>query len=371
MSQQQQPNPGIQPSLAELDNPVDPQPLVPADPKPSAEDALIKNPTNTPSPQDPPPADPKPDPTKPDPNTSADPIEGNEDDDTPADPLAFWGEVSKLRGDGLTWQFPEEVDPLTPQGIHHAIQIATDKELEVFEENMMKQDPRAYAYMLHRANGGSDEDFFAQKTEVLPELDVLKGSVDLQQAFYKRSLTRKGILPDQADLIIKDAVEKNKLSGLVEAEHKLQGDQQAGQLQELMRLNDENQKREQQQIQRMGTMLQERIIENKGLGITIPDAKRGGFLQFVNNMVVLDRQSGKWFINQELSQDNMTQVLESLYYMHVKGNMDDIISNRANQKNTQKIKLKMQSDKTKQSSQVDPNKQTNEKAGVQRPISEI
>jgi hypothetical protein len=375
MTQQQQPSPGIQPSLADLDKPDEQQPTPPADPKPSAEDDLTKNPVNTPSPTDPP-GDPKPDPAKPDPNKPADPKEGDEpgddeEDDLPADPTAFWGEVSKLRGDDLSWEFPEGVDPLTPEGIHHAIKKATDRELEIFEEELMKGDSRAYAYMLHRANGGSDADFFEQKTEVLPELDVLKGSVDLQQAFYKRSLTRKGILPDQADLIIKDAIEKNKLTGLVEADHKQQSEQQKKQLEELLKLNEENQKKEERQVQQMGTTLQGMIIENKGLNITIPDAKRGGFLQFVNSMVMLDRQTGKFFINQELSQDNMAKVIESLYYMHVNGNMDDIIANRANQKNIQKIKLRMQSDKTKKSSQPDPNKRTNERPGIQPALSEL
>lgn len=370
MSQQQQ-KPGIQPSLTELDNPADP-PVPPTDQKPPVDpqDDLSKNPVNTPSPKDPPPpADPKPDPNKP--NEGDDDQTGDDDGDEPADPTAFWGEVTKLRGDNLTWEFPEDVDPLTPAGIHHAIQKATDRELEIFEENLMKGNPRAYAYMLHISNGGTDEDFFSQKTEVLPDLDVLKGSVDLQSAFYKRSLTRKGILPEQADLIIKDAVDKNKLAGLVEADYKQQADQQEKHLKELLKANEEAQKREDQLIQRMGTLLQQRIIENKDLGITIPDAKRGGFLQFVNNLVVLDKQSGKFFINHELSQENLSQVLESLYYMHVKGNLDDIISNRAKQKNTQGIKLRMQSDKTKRSSQVDPNKQTNEKPGIQPAISEL
>lgn len=363
--QQQQPQ-NLQPSLAELDAPPQQQP--PQEP-PKTEES--KNPVTIPSPQDPPKTeDKKPEEQKDDKPPVDTPA--TEDQNDPVTPEDFWAEVAKLRGDDLQFEFPSEIeDILTPQGVHHAIKTAEERAIERWEQTLQQEDPRGYSYILHRSRGGDDETFFANKTEVLPDVETLKNSVDLQQAFYKRALTGRGISPEQADLLIKDAVDKNKLFGLVESEHKTIKDAQEDQLQKLLKLNEESNKREQQAINKMATNLQEYILQNKGLEITIPDARRGEFLQFVNSLMLLDRDSGRWFINQELTRENTAQVLSALYYMHVKGNMDDIITNRANQKNVQKVRLKMQGDKTPKNTAPDPNKRTNDKPGIQPALSEI
>lgn len=366
MSQQQQQAMAIQPPLSELDTP-------PVEQKPDEqkEPTLDKNPTNTP------PADPAKTPTVEDNQESEEeePKEGEETETTEegdVTPEDFWAEVGKLRGDDFKFEFPQDIeDPLAPQAVHHIIKTAEDRAVESFEESMSKRDPRGYAYLLHRANGGDDESFFAQKTEVLPDLETLKGSVDLQQAFYKRALTRKGIDAEDADTLVAKAIEKNKLFGLVEAEHKATQKAQEDQLLQLQKINEENQRRTTGMINKMAATLQERILQNKGLDITIPDAKRAEFLQFVNSALDLDPKTGRWFVSQEITSDNMAQVLGALYYSMVKGNMDEIITNKANQKAVQKFRLKMQSDKTKKSTAPDPDKKTNQKPGVGPAISEL
>lgn len=372
MSQQQQ-QPGIQPSLADLDKPAEQK--QPDNPTTTATETE-KTPVTTPSPNPQKEEEKATEVAETTPTaTQGDTDEGNESgDDQQGDitsPEEFYAEIAKLRGDDLKFEFPQDIDALTPAGVHHAIRKAEEKAIERWEETLQREDARAYSYMLHRASGGDDESFFAKKTEVLPEIDVLKNSVDLQQAFYKRVLTAKDILPEQADLIIKDAIDKNKLFGLVETAHKSIADAQKNQLDELMKLSEENQKRENQLVNKMGAVLQEHILQNKGMNITIPDARRSEFLQYVNNLMFLDRDTGRWFVNQEITQENMAQVLSALYYMHVKGNMDDIITNKADQKNVQKVRLKMQSDKTKKATTTDPTKKTNEKPGIQPALSEL
>jgi hypothetical protein len=287
------------------------------------------------------------------------------------DPVEIFNQVSKLRGDEFQFKFPEGVDPATPEGIHSAMQQVVDHELDQFEKEIQQGDPRAYSYMLHRANGGSDEDFFRNKTEVLPEWEVLKDSVDLQQAFYKRSLTRKGILPDQADLIIKDAIDKNRLAGLVETEYKDTQSKEKAQMEQLLELDKQRQQREQQTINRMGVILRERILENKNLNITIPDTKRSEFLKFVSDTMVLDRETGKWYINQEVNDNNIGKLIESLYYLNVEGKLEDIIKKKADQTTVQKLKMRMKSEKVKPKTSEDPNNKQNNKTGVHPAVSEL
>lgn len=361
---QQQNQPGINPSLAELDLPNQQQQQ---QNQPAGGDQQQQQ-------QDKPPGteDKKPEEGE-DTGENANDQEGTDDEngDEQEDPAAFYAEISKLRGDNFEFKFPQDVDPTTPAGVHHAINQVLEHELDNFENDLMKGDPRAYAYMLHRANGGNDEDFFATKTEVLPEWDVLKGSVDLQQAFYRRVLARKEIAPEEADLIVKNAIEKNKLTAVVETEYNRMKKQDEDQARQLLKVSEENQRRQEQMINRMGAVLQEKIIDNKGLGITIPDAKRGNFLQFVNQLVHLDAATGQWYLQQTITNDNINPLLESLYYLSVGGNMNEIISNRAKAENVKQLKLNMgkSKDKVKTGSKDNPNKA--EKPGIQPALSTI
>lgn len=359
--QQQQPAPVVHPSLAELDTPVEQtqqqqqSTAEGSDRKPEESKSPEKTETEN--------TDEKPTVTE---ETTTEETTEEENDD----PLLVFGEVSKLRGDGFEFKFPADVDPATPQGLHHAIQQVVDHELDLFEEAMMKGDARAYAYMLHRNNGGSDEDFFKDKTEVLPEWETLKNSVDLQQAFYKRSLIRRGNLPEHADLIIKDAIDKNKLAVLVEADYNDTKKKEEQQLQQLLKISQANQEKEERQLQKMGSTLQEIVIQNKGLNITIPDAKRGEFLQFVNSMMMYNRDTGQWFVQKEFTPENMGALIEALYYLKVGGNMDEIISRKADQKNVARLKMKMGKEKQKTATQPDPNQKL-ERQGVHTPVSEL
>jgi hypothetical protein len=362
---QQQQKPGVLPSLADLDKPpVNPQqqsnlPPVPSptpEPKPEGDDQKE-------------PADINVDTEGDNQNTDSDNTDAGEEGDV--DPVEIFNQVSKLRGDEFQFKFPEGVDPATPEGIHSAMQQVVDHELDQFEKEIQQGDPRAYSYMLHRANGGSDEDFFRNKTEVLPEWEVLKDSVDLQQAFYKRSLTRKGILPDQADLIIKDAIDKNRLAGLVETEYKDTQSKEKAQMEQLLELDKQRQQREQQTINRMGVILRERILENKNLNITIPDTKRTEFLKFVSDTMVLDRETGRWYINQEVNDNNIGKLIESLYYLNVEGKLEDIIKKKADQTTVQKLKMRMKSEKVKPKTSEDPNNKQNNKTGVHPAVSEL
>lgn len=298
---------------------------------------------------------------------SADDDNTEEDSD---DPLVFYSEVEKLRGDGFKFTFPEGVAPDSPQGVHHAIKVSNEHAVEKWEETLMREDPRGYAYLLHRNKGGTDEEFFSTKTEVLPEWDVLKNSVDLQQAFYRRVLSRREIEPDQIDSIIKDAIEKNKLTGLVEKEYNRTKKQDEDQLKEMLRISKENQDREDALINRMSVTLQEKILQNKGLGITIPDARRAEFLQYFSSLIHLDA-SGRFFLNQELTTDNLNSIIEALYYHKVGGNLSEIIKNKANEQNTKRLKLNMQKDKTKVTSKTNPDNKTNNKPGVLPTLSEV
>lgn len=382
--QQSQTKPGIMPALSELDKPAatktETTPAAAASTTPAAASITPATAASSTAPAEDPiekarkeaaeataAAAAKADDKKPEGEEDAD---GGEEEEY--DPIEIWDTVSKLRGEEMEWKFPSEIQPDSPEAIHYAMGVIEDKAIDKFEQHLQKAYPRAYSYLLHISNGGADEAFFETKTEPLPDLEAIKTSVDSQRAFYKRSLQRRGIEEDHADLIIKDAIDKNKLFSLVENEHKEMKTLQENQMKQLMEMDRRNQEKEQKDIASFGKSLQEHILENKNLNITIPDAKRGEFLQFVNSLVHYDKGSSKFYISQEMSKDNLSLVLEALYYMNVKGNMSEIISKKANTENAKRLRIKMQKDK-KEGSSTNSGQQSSggNKPGVMPAMSEL
>lgn len=366
----------VMPSMADLDKePVKPAPAaepepgkpVPDEPKP---EPAKPAPASTPAPAKDPLSqiNPKPEPVV-EPETE-EPEEEEEEEGSP-DPMAYWGEVAKLRGDNPEWEFPQDVDPLSPQAVHHALNKAEEWGMNKLEHDMKLSMPRVYAYMLHSINGGSDEEFFASKTEALPDLEAMKDSLDSQKAFYARVLRSRGVEEEHVDLLVKDAVEKNKLYNLIEKEHGNIKKAQDAQMKELIELNARNELRQKTDINNMTLQLRERIFEGKHMNIQVPDAKKQEFLQFVNSQMYYDRDSGRFFFQKEVSKEDMGILLEAMYYMKAGGNMKDIIYKEAQAHSVKQLRLKMKSEKQHSSADQNPKKSSNTKSGVQPAISEL
>src|ERR1044072_7188391 len=111
MSQQQQQStqPQVFPSLADLDKKTEVQ----SQNQPPAEEKKEETDPNAP-----PATDPKPEEVKPQEEEEVEETEETNEEEE-ASPEAFYEEVSKLRGDGFQFKFPEGIDPTTPAGVHH------------------------------------------------------------------------------------------------------------------------------------------------------------------------------------------------------------------------------------------------------------
>lgn len=254
--------------------------------------------------------------------------EAEEEDD-----LAVWDEVDKLRGEPIKVEYKNaqgtEVHPNSPEGILIRERAIEDQAVARFEEHLATNDPRGYEYILHRQAGGTDEEFFSRKTVNLPPLEEFKTSVDLQVKVYSESLRIKGVPEKQIKMIVDAAVKDKEIEGLATTAYT---EVQTNQDNEIKRLNVQAaQQREQytRQVKALDKMLVEEINTGGGMKITIPDAKKLPFTDFVKALVQHDPESGQFFIGQAIDPKSMPRLLEALYLQFTNGNLGDLIAREA------------------------------------------
>ena len=274
-------------------------------------------------------------------NDDSKPAEENDDD-----PLAFWEDVDKLHGTKLVVEYPENVDPLSPEGVYHREKAVAAQAVEKFEGYLKVADPRSYAYMLHRQAGGDDDSFFSNKTFSLPEYDAFKESADMQSRLYKSSLLSKGLDEDTAQMAIDKAIKDGVLFDKADAEYKKAEQSHAA---ELLAIENANKQAEQEYTAAVNTISQQissAVNEGKGMNFIIPDTDKAGFAAFVKQQVEYDSREKKFLIVQKVG-DELTRQLESMYLLYKKGDLNGLIKRKAESKVVSGLKRAI--DKSKQS----------------------
>jgi hypothetical protein len=350
------------PSLADLSNPNYTPPLVKLDDAAAAQkltdDAAATEATKKAAGDNPPPAD---------------PVDGRNEDGTLAEgyiedadgkaikdptfkptdnttdtvddsPEAFFADVDKLHGNPIKVEYPDGVDPLTPEGIYHRDKVVAEQAVQSFEAYLKKADPRSYAYMLHRQAGGDDESFYSFKTFSLPEYSTFKDNVDLQVTLYKSSLISKGLDADTAQMAVDKAIKDGVLFDKADAAYKTT---EASHEHELKLIEEQQQKAEQAytaSVNALSQKLSTTINEGAGMRIIIPDTDKVAFNAYVREHLEYDGKDGKFLLVQRVG-DNLTQQLESLYLLFKKGDLSGLIKTQA--QTAQVKRLKRAVEKTK------------------------
>jgi hypothetical protein len=262
-------------------------------------------------------------------------------DDTTKD---FWAEVEKITGKKFEITYPDGVEADTPAGAaHRELEVIKQAQIE-FEEHLAKTDPRSYAYMLHRAAGLPDEDFFGDnKGYSLPDLAVLETSIEAQTAVYKADLLSRGLDEDAVNALIAKAVTDNKLKEKAIASHTLIDKAQKQQLAELQTQQDNENKRFEAAVTAITTKITASIETE--MGYVVPVAKKAEFTAFVANHLQYD--NGKFFLVQEVADDKFKTQLESLFFQFVGGDLSTIVKKEAKTQAAQGLKLRINKAATK------------------------
>lgn len=282
--------------------------------------------------------------------------DGDEEDDTTED---FWGEVDKLRGETIEIDWTKHldsennpIDPTSPQGALIREKAIAQNAIDKFEAHLSKEDPRAYAYILHRQAGGTDEDFFGNKTTVLPDYEEFKSSVDLQQKFYKESLVLKGVADKTAQKIVDEAVKDKTILEDADKEYQSRKVAQDKELANITKKLEQEQTQYAQKVAAFDKLLTDEISTNSTMKFIVPEAKKIEFTQYVRNQVQI--ADGKFYAVQEIEDKSLPRLLEALYLQFAGGNVKDLVIRQARTQNAQRLRLQVDKNKKPKDSSTPP-----------------
>lgn len=282
--------------------------------------------------------------------------EGSTEEDN-ADEATFWEDVDKLRGTPLKVEYPEGVDPLSPEGAYHREKAVEKLAVDKWEDYLRKTDPRGYAYLLHRQAGGSDEDFYSKKTFSLPEYEEFKTNADLHSRILKSSFISRGIDEESAQVLVDKAIKDNKLFELADKEYKSAQKAQVDELAALEKQNATAEKEYQNLTSALNQQLVSSVNENKGKFI-IPDTDKPAFLDYVRSTLEYDKASKKFLVVLPVEKEDLESQIEALYFKYKKGDLKSLIQREAQTQNRKRLGKVVEKSKTPASSSNEPPKNT-------------
>lgn len=323
---------GQSPSLADLMKPGVQAPVTVPD---LAAELLKKEGDPAPDPGTPPAEPPKiPEPAPVDPVLTAEEIEAQRIADEAAAAEAdagdtdFYATLDGMYGEDINGQIDYGTsDPMSPEGVFIREQFIRDKAHSEFAESLKGNDPRAYSYFLHRSSGGSDEEFFSTKSFVLPSLQEVRDSVDLQRELYQSVSLNRGNTPKQTEALLKMAIDNGELLTEAETAYKSIQDNESKVAEAAEKANAANQLRISQDIKVIGDAINKVIDSNDALKFIIPKNEKEAFSEVFRNNVQYD--NGKFFLVKPLSPENLSQLMEAELFSYLKGDVSKLVQKQA------------------------------------------
>jgi hypothetical protein len=239
--------------------------------------------------------------------------------------LDFFAEVNRLRGEQFDVDYGDVV-PSSLEGMAIRDRAIEAHSYQKWNAELKQRDPRGAAYLLHRMQGGNDEDFFARKTLVLPDYELFKEDVNLQKQIYKSGLLRKGLSDVKAEALVKMAVDGNSLFQEADGEYQAQTEEDQRELARLTQMATQEAAAYQQKIDGLDQML-DQTFKASDLKVIIPDSEQAAYAKFVRDLIQTDGKN--FFIAQPLEPSTVKAITESLYIQFKKGDLSSIIARQA------------------------------------------
>lgn len=272
---------------------------------------------------------------------------GQQDDDDKGDgspteddltPEVFFGEMEKLSGVKYEIEYPEGVNPLSPEGFVHRDKVVRSKALDDYEAYLKETDPRSYAYMLHRQAGKPDEEFFGEhKGFILPTAEQLTESVDVQRNVYKHSLVASGRDPEEADALVEVAIKNGKLKERSEAAFKRLDDANKADLAKIEQVAAQQAKQRQETETSTRAVIQQSIANMENF--VVPETERPALEKFIWDKLRMT-DDGKILIVQELDPKEAIKIVEGQLFQYMKGDLSGVVNKKAGTIASQRLSKK-------------------------------
>lgn len=276
------------------------------------------------------------DPSDPKETVEDDPADPDNGDDPAAEDDSIFNDVDELHGEALEVDYGD-VDPLSPEGIYIREQAIESRAIDRFESTLKERSPRAYAYLLHSLNGGSDDEFF-QKAEGIGELpseDTLEVDVDVQREMIERNLKRKGNNERQIKAILKAAEADDELEEMAKEALQEEKVYEKKRLEDLEAKNAEELEARDASIAEMNTYVDQMVTSGKIGNIVIPEKDRKEFAKVFKDTLRLENDQ---FVSvTPLSQENIEETFQKEYFRFKKGNLEGLIERAARTQNTKRL----------------------------------
>jgi len=226
--------------------------------------------------------------------------------------------------------------------------------------------------MLHRMNGGSDEEFFTSKTRTLPTEDALLNDIALQKQFLKDSMISKGIKDTRADAIVKLAAEEGTLAEEVKAEFKAQQTAEKQLLADIEASNKEAQAEFEAEVIELTTVLSDTVMKAQDLTIKIPETKKAEFLSFMQRHIVHDVERGFNVALPLADKTAMSNIVQAMYLLYAKGDIAALVDRKAKTQRASALRSNYDKQKSGDGAQSgNPKPSTQRAPGVQPALGEL
>jgi len=242
--------------------------------------------------------------------------------------IEFYKTLDSLHGEVINENVDYgTADPMSPQGVFIREQYIANKARADYENVLKENDPRAYAYFLHRQNGGSDEEFYAKPSTVLPTLQEIKESVDLQRKVYQAALTGRGNTPKQVEALLKVSIDSKELEQDAEVAFKELKEKDDNDFRIAQQRNEQIKEQENRELVALDTEINNLITSGEALKFAIPEATKAAFSQEFKKLI--HYEDGEFYLVKPVRKESLPQILEAELFNHLKGDLKKLVERKA------------------------------------------
>lgn len=282
-------------------------------------------------------------------------IASTDDDPDDVSPEDFYADVQAKTNIEVEVDY-QDVDPLSAEGVALREVALVSKAEQDYDEYIRTTMPRAYAYMLHTKNGGTDEEFFAVKKVPLADKETFSNDIEAQRQFLIRDLLSKDVPEEVAKLTVDQYVKTNVLTDKAMGLYDKKKQEENNLLQEQINKDKAIKQDFENSVATLTGVISQGI--EKEMRLVIPNDKKKAFNEFVIDNIQHDGRD--FFLAQKLNPKEITPgFLEALYLQFVKGDVSALIKREAKRQTVQRLGQQVKKDKSASSS-GNPNEKQNQ-----------
>ena len=266
--------------------------------------------------------------------------EGEEEEETED---SFWDDVEAITGNKVEVDYGD-VDPASPEGAAMREEVVMQKAIEENLEHLSTNYPEAFQILQHVANGGRVEELLPKGEEDLTTLEIAEDNVAEQKNFMKNYYMSKGLSEAKAVRNVED--DEDSEEGLYknfQAAFEERKEAQVAEKAAIVERQIAAKAAQDEQDRRFGEMLSGVLNQGKIGSFKIPPKEAEGFYNHVLSHV--QRAGNGYTLAIPLTNDNLNQSLEQMFFGYKKGDFSKYIETKAKTQNSRRLKRNLKREK--------------------------